>query len=197
MPTILAAYHAGASCPHRNGPAGEQQLLEDGNGLYDAYEGEGDGLSLEDRVALWHRAVSGHRCETFYNVLGLVGSDICNHDDDDRKLWIESVQRARTDGLLDEEISRYLIWRIVVSDYERSSDPAFLELLDRETAVTQTCGVEIEDLDQMTDPPTEYLDLHKAYTPGRRTCSAWRSSRRERRRWRRRCASGRRNSRRR
>jgi len=145
--------------------ADEEWSSEDEDGRDDEYEWEGNAPSLEDRVALWHRAVTGHRRDTLFSVLDLASTSTVD-DDDERDHWVKSVQRARAEGVMDVELSHYLIWRIVTNAEEQRMqvvDPLLLELMDRMEPMPAKYGVsEMADLDQMTDPPAEWLDIHKA-----------------------------------
>jgi hypothetical protein len=131
----------------------------------DDYEWYGDHPSFEDKMVLLQRAAVGHPRDTFRWVLDLAKPR--DYDDDkDRDEWVKAVQRARSDGLLDEELSQFLIWKIVTDAHEyrhKVADPVMLELHHRMNVLVEKYGMEPDDLDQMTDPPAEWSDLDKAW----------------------------------
>jgi len=127
-------------------------------------EWEGGSPSLEDRITLWRRAAGGHPRDTLLSNLDLAGPMGSADIERDRDVWVKSVQLARARGFLGADLADYLIWSIVteVEDHRYVEDPNGDELLDRRVAFAQKLGVEMEDLDRMTDPPAEWLTLQKA-----------------------------------
>jgi hypothetical protein len=130
----------------------------------DELEWEGSQPPFENRVTLWHRAVSGHPRDTLLRVLDLAQPQYSN-DPEDRDLWVKSVQYARTEGLLDEQLSQYLIWRIVTDAHDEVSerDPSLLELLARMDAVAVKHGLDPEAADEISDPPAEWAEINTAW----------------------------------